>query len=1348
MKGGGRRQKHEGTYENWAREGHGTNMVPWLLFLCGALALADMSLAPVNLWSQVTATGSGVVTGRVTDQSGAIIPGALVELTNIATKSTERANTNKEGVYVFGDVKPAVYTLTVTKTGFQQTVMSGQTVITGQMLTLNATLRVGSTTQTVQVTATPGAQLQTMNATMGNTLTSTTIMQLPTFNRDVTSLLYYQPTAVPDFNGATGNITSNVVAGQTSDQNTYSIDGGNATDDLAGDNAYQSDFNSMHEGTAAIYTPVESVQEFDVSTNNSTASFSSSAGGHAMILTKSGTNAFHGSAYDYFQNSALDSNDWENNFTAQPKPQSTYNRFGAALGGPLLPKMAGGKTYFYVNYEGFRWPQSVIYERDVPSMLLREGIVQEPDANGNVVQYNLKSSTQCGPSGGMPCDPLGLGLNPTISSIWSKYEPLPNDFNAGDHLNTFGYEAPLSIPYSTDFFVGRIDHDFGSKLHWFASYRWQDVTEPTTDQVDIGGLAPGDKFGVPASLSSDPAAPRYFVTGLTETLSPNVTNDFHFSLLRNNWSWNRSGFIPQGPNLSVPVELGEESSGEPSGTTSLIPINVDTQDTRPRYWDSHDFDYRDTVNWLKGDHYFQIGGEAMHDWWHFNRYDDIVSGLANTVIDEVGYNAGEVNMPPSVLPTPCSSTLTSGCLPSGELSSYEAYATDVMGLVNQSDTLATRSGSNLALNPLGQPLASYLDNDFYNLYISDAWKVRPSITINLGLSWGYQAPPYAPNGEQDVLTDANGAILTVPEYLQNRLSAAEAGGTYAPIIGYEPLADVGGGGGLKYPYQPDFGDLGPRVAVAWNPHASGGFMGKILGNDDTVIRGGFSRMYDRIEAISVVTDASLGDGFIEPITCVAPTATGCAGTGNVTPANAFRLGVTAPSVPLPPITPTLTTPVEPGYGDAAYAAGSFGINDNLPTGYSDQFDFSIQRQLKGGLLAEVAYVGNWDSNLYQGVDLDDVPWMMKLGGQTFANAYDNLWRQLSKGTAVTPQPFFETALKPSYCSGYSSCSAAVVANESSNITSEAVTTLWSDLDNSFNFGPQLLSTTQCEWCYYQTSDGYANYNALTATVQKRTGNGLTLSSSFTYSHALGIDGLPQTYTLDNLDDPWDPAVDYGPQYFDHKFIASIVSSYNLPFGPGHRFLSSSNPVIKRVFGGWTLAPIFTYASGQPVDMYTGSFEEFGAGFDENGAGAVPTINTAALSNSAHFGVNPTGAVGFDSAAVNGGSGVNMFSNPAAVFAGFQPCLVGICTSASGAGQLRGPSLWDLDLSINKTTNITERVSVEFFSEWFNAFNHMAWGSDLNSYSLQNPEGFGTLGQFNALQGDYTRVIQLGLRLSF
>jgi Carboxypeptidase regulatory-like domain len=1312
---------------------------------CLAMVLMAFLMVPALLLGQ--GASAGTITGRVTDQTGAIVPDATVTITDIATRTASSATSNSAGLYVFSAVKPATYNVTVTKSGFQKALLNGQTVTVGATLNLNVTLNVGTTTQVVEVTTTPGAELQTMNSSMGTSLAGNAIMQLPTFSRDATSLLYFQPTAVPDFNGATGNVTSGTVAGQESDQNSYSIDGGSATDDLSGDNGY---INGQMAGTAAVPTPVESIQEFKVTTSNAGADFSNSSGGHVMLVTKSGTDKFHGSLYDYMQNSALDSNDWSNNFTGQAKPVSTYNRFGGAIGGPMLPNMAGGKTYFYFNYEGFRWPQTSIYERDVPSALMRQGILQFRDANGNPVQYNLNTSTQCGPTGGMKCDPLGLGLNPSIAKLWSQYEPMPNDLNAGDRLNTFGFQGPVSIPQKETFLVGRIDHSFGSKLRWFSSYRWYDANVPNTSQVDIGGLVSGDTLGQPAAVALNTNHPRYFVTGLTATITPTLTNDFHLSYLRDEWQWQRNGFNPQVSGISVPLELGTNSSGEPSGTTALTPVNIDTQDGRQRIWNGHNWDYRDEVSWLKGNHYLQFGGEFMHDWWHFNRYDDVVSGLANAVVDNIGYGGGKIFMPTSAQPIPCSTSVTANCLPSSELTSWNALYGDVLGMVNQSQTLVSRSGSNLNLNPIDTPLESYMITDEYNMFATDSWRIKPSFTLSLGLTWGYTTPPYDINGSQDVLTDSSGSILTVPQYLNSRQTAAEAGGTYAPVIGYEPVGVVNGGN-TKYPYQPFYGGFQPRVAVAWSPHASGGIMGKILGNDATVIRGGYSRFYDRGEAIALVTNTVLGDGFLQPVSCSSPQINGSCGGSN--PSTAFRIGINGSAAQLPPIPSTLSSPVEPGVSPGAPYIGalSAGVNYNLPPGYADEFNFTIQRQFKGNVLVEIGYVGNWDENLYQGVDLNATPFMMKLNGQTFAQAYDNVYSALAKNKPVTAQPFFESALGGSnsaYCKGFGSCSAAVAANESGNISTQAVTQVWSDLDSSFTFGPQLLADTQCYWCYMQTSLGYGNYNALTATVQKRSGNGLTLSSSFTYGKALGTIAYSQTYTLANVTDPFNISADYGPQYYDRKFIGTIVASYDLPFGPGRRFLTTSNPVLKRIVGGWTLAPIFTIASGAPLSIYTGSFEEFGNGFDGNGVNAIPLASPSSVPNSAHFGVNPTGQVGANSAAANGGNGVNLFANPQQVYSNLAPCFVGLQCGSGGAGFFREPGLWNLDFSLNKTTKITERVNIEFFSEWFNALNHMAWGGDYLTYNLQDPNNFGTLGQYNPLQSNYTRIIQLGLRLSF
>ena len=292
---------------------------------------------------------------------------------------------------------------------------------------------------------------------------------------------------------------------------------------------------------------------------------------------------------------ALNSNDWYNNFQGIPKSLVHQNRFGGALGGPLTPHIAGGKTYFYVNYEGYRYPRSSPTEEGVPSAMMRNGVLQFADGSGNLIQYDLKTSTQCGATGGLACDPRGIGLNPVVSQIWSKYVPLPNDFHTGDltNGNYYGFIGNLSYPQSDDFMVGRIDHDFGLKWRAFASYRWFNDSNANASQVDYGGVLPGDTVGHPALGSSTAVKPRYFVIGVTGNLAPSVTNEFHFSYTRNYWHWNRAG--------AVPLYLRDSRwpgirRAKRNSATLFAPINMDTQDARERLWGEHNNDFRGTVS--------------------------------------------------------------------------------------------------------------------------------------------------------------------------------------------------------------------------------------------------------------------------------------------------------------------------------------------------------------------------------------------------------------------------------------------------------------------------------------------------------------------------------------------------------------------------------------------------------------------------------------------------------------------------------------------------------------------------------------------------------------------------------
>ena len=1316
------------------------------------LAVVFLSLlAPALILGQ-TSTGSSSLTGRVTDPSGAVIAGASVTITETSTNISRTLQSNAAGLYLFNNVDPGTYDISVTAPGFRKAVIARQQVLVATTITVNVSLEVGQATEVVEVHSEAGAELQTDNATMGSTITSADLMNLPTINRDVNSLLFLQPMTAPTFGNAMSNITSGQVAGNMSDQNTYFLDGGNATSDFDGDNG-----TYVGSRSAVIPTPMESVEEFKVNTNNMSADFGFSGGGQMLLTTKRGTNQFHGSLYDYFQSDVMASNDWFNNYEGIAKPKSHYNRFGGALGGPAAPKVLGGKTYFYANYEGERYPRNGPFNVTVPSATLREGIIEERDADGNIVQYNLKTSTACGLTGGEPCDPRGVGISPTVSQMWSKYEPACNNFALGDGLNTCGFQGNLSYPLSTDFGVVRVDHDFGDKWRWFASYRYYREENPTTNQVDIGGFLPGDKFGQPASASSFPVSPRYLTTGLTGMITPNLTNELNLTYTRNQWQYLRAGAEPQLPGLDGALEIGGES------TQALIPVNVDTQDARNRLWDGHDYGLRDTLSFLKGTHLFQFGGEFTYDWWLFDRYDNVVGGLTQLVED---VSDTGVNFTPAFQPIPCSATLSSGCLPASEVGSWNEAYSELAGIVDSTSIVASRTGANLTANPPGSPVRSLIHDPSYGLYFNDSWKIKPNLTLTYGLNWTIQMPPVDVNGAQDVLTTTSGQPITANSYFAQDERLALEGQVYNPLLAFTPVGDLGSGQN-KYPYHPFYGGFGPRVAIAWSPDVSGGWLGDILGNKSTVIRVGFGRFYSRSLAAGLVSTSVLGDGFLQPVACQNPnTAGACAGTGGVTPANAFRIGVDGANAPVPAITPTLQVPVvpcyDPSYSTACNAPGAElveSLDQNWQPASTNSIDFSIQREMKGNFILEVGYVGVYANHLYQGEDFGSVPFMMTLGGQTFAQAYDNLYYALAAGKTPAPQPFFQTALAgSSYCSGYANCTQAVAAQESGNILTQAVTNLWSDLDTHWTkFGPALASTTQCLFCYAYATNGFSNYNAMVVTLQKRAANGLTINSNFTYSHALGIVSTGQSYTLDNASNVFNLNEDYGPQFFDHKFVYNLLASYELPFGKGHRL--GTGAFLSRLVGGWSVSPVFSWASGLPLQIITGSGQELGQAFDANiSATAEPNagVSASSLSNSTHYNVVGSGNI----ATVPGQSGENMFANPVAVYNEFSPYILGVDGRTGGAGILRGPVYWNLDLGITKETMVTERVGFQFYAQAFNALNHMQWNAP--SLNLQNPAVFGVMGianpngaQFNPItlggtgaSANYTRIIQLGIRIHF
>jgi len=1331
-----------------------------------------LALLPSALFSQSASTGQ--VVGAVSDPSGAAVAGALVTLTDLSTNAIRTAESNDTGRYILVDVPAGNYDVTINKAGFRVSKIQGQAVSVGTTLTINVTLEIGSVAETVEVTAT-NAELQTLNATVGNTISGVALDSLPSISRDASTFFTLQPGVAPDGS----------VAGVAMDQNSFQLDGGQNTNDMDGSmNIYTPSFagdvtggliaaqvtgNAGGGPTGVMPTPIDSVEEFKVSTTNQTADFNSSAGSQVSIVTKRGTNTWHGTLYEYYLDNNWSGNTFQNNAAGIPVPSFHYSRFGAAAGGPIIPKdILGGKTYFFANFEGYRFPDSETISRNTPTASMRLGLLY---FGGTYYNLNPTAVTFNGVTyPGTNLDPRGVGINSEITQLWAKM-PLPNttacnglalcdNSPAGGNVGVF--TGNMSVPQSSNFGVARVDHDFGAKWHFMSSYRYFNLQRTTDSQYTVAG-------GTPTSLSARPQLPWFYVAGLTTNITTNVTNDLHYSFLRNYWQWGSAGDPPQLTGLGGALEpLGEASA---AAGYALTPYNVNTQNTRTRFWDGKDNMVRDDVSMLHGNHLFQFGGTYQHNW-DFHQRTDNGGGINNQPVYQLSnsVNSG-VNLN-GIIPA---------SVPAANEVAFGQDYTAILGIVSIAQIAYTRSGPNLTLNPPMTPAEDKSTIPYYNVYFSDSWHLKPTFTLTYGLGWTLEMPPVESQGRQVELVDQGGQQVDVEAYLKQREEAALQGQVYNPEIGFDLVGNTGSG--QKYPYNPFYGAFSPRVAAAWNPNYTDGILGNLFGQGKTVVRGGYSRIFGRLNGVDLVLVPLLGTGLIQPVQCVDPQSSTvgngtCGGTLGSTPANAFRIG-TGPgadglTAPLPAPSATLPQPDFPGYNAIAAATGE-ALDRNFRPDQSDQFDLTIQRQINSKTILEVGYIGRRITHEYQPLMINAVPTMMTLGGQTFAKAFANLELQYCGGgtvaglagggcvgnvSAVTAQPFFETALAGTgYCAGFANCTTAVAMKEGNagtgNLGIQNVWSLWSDLDQGdatcsaaqpcgFNFGRTMMNSPIAGSAFgsngqltsgvaVNASVGYGNYNAAFVTLKMNDWHGLTLQQNFTFSKALGSVNVVQASSGFTVVNPYDVGAGYGLQPFDRKFVDNVLLIYQPPY------YKAQHGVLGHLLGGWSFAPIFTTASGLPLEMNTsnGDGQSFGEADAIDFAADENAILTCAnnFGSSRHNNVSGSGGVGT-------AGNVNMFSNPAAVFACARDPLLGLDGGAGGAGTLRGMPFWNVDFQVKKNIHINERFSAEFQSIFTNVFNH---DQLLDPFlSLSAPSLWGV----ENTQGNTPRSIELGIRFRF
>jgi Carboxypeptidase regulatory-like domain len=1315
---------------------------------------------------------AGAVLGTVTDPQQAAVVGATVRLQNTATGQILEQITNTTGQFTFPIVVPGAYKVTATMKGFRTVTLNDFTVSVAKSYTLDLKMELGEVSETVTVEAGAAVELQTTDATVGNVLPMKELQQFPALSRQVNELLTIQPGATP-----TGEIT-----GSRNDQSSFTLDGIDVTNNSVGGT-----------GTFA-FLPIDSVDEFRVSVANPNAQFGRGAGGQVSLISRAGTEHYHGSAYWYHQNDELNANSWDNDRLHLVNPELKDNRFGGRAGGPL-PFLWHKKTFFFANYEGRRFPGSSQQSRIVPTTLLEQGILQFTDCSSGIFddkgncagagtsqRYNLGGTTGCGTSGTGACDPRGLGISPSILAMW-KMMPGGNDNTVAgsDGINTTGFTTNAGTPLTNDFYDLRLDQNVTSKWHADVAYRYFRQKQISALQLNIIG-------GNPSTTRTLPVRQNMLVAGLSGQITPLLTSTFRFG-----WVRERDATNPERPNAVAAQEAIPGTNTASAGPIALDiggdlgthvvldePIDVGTQVARKQANDDRNFQWNADFVWVKGTHTWEFG-TAVHFLPTKHLRDDKVIGALGALVAQLDGGANVLltpdDRPPTCAPAkaaangnPAVPAVTTNCIRSTDIQQWDRLYAGTLGMIDNISVLAVRDGS---FNPL--PFGSQLESDTKlwapEMYVQDVWHLKPSLTLSLGLSYGWQTAPIERLGRQTIQIDAGtGQPITAIDFLKKRKEAAANGQIFNPTFGYVPVNSA-----HRSVFNVDYGDIAPRVAVAWTPSASSGLRGALFGSGKTVLRTGFAIIYDRQNTVQSVIVPALGIGFAQTLTLTAPAcnSTGAGGTGCTPgsanqPASVFRVGQDG-TMPVP-VVPTQSNPVVPQVTFAPNGTinfpevFSFQVDPNIKVGRNYAVDFSVQRELPGNMLLEVAYSGRLGRRLPQSMSLGQSPINFKdpSSGQTFAQAFDAVATQLRAGTAaasVTPQPWFED-LSPGG-------TVALASAASGNFINGNVASVFRTIDGKrLVAGLATFNNYVAQGIFLRSSTGESNYHALLVTLDKRVSHNLSFTANYTFSHSLDQIGAIQN-AANLMPNSFDLDAEYGPSGFDFRHIFNGKWVYTLPF-------KSSNSFLKRIFEGWYNSGIFTAISGQPLTATEGSQVWGGAlalGFN---SGEVPTVNPGTFGT----GVNGSVCAGPGRPGSSGdgpncqslyppltpplkGSGINLFGNSAAVAGDFRPILLASDGRSGRSNPIRGLGHWNLDSSFGKTTAITERLHLTFAADFFNLFNHPIFcdpgatngnGAGCNgSLSLASGlQNFGVISsQFipaNRTQG--SRWIQLSFRVEF
>jgi hypothetical protein len=1283
-----------------------------------AVVLTFTLIASVSAIAQTT----GRIIGQVTDSTGAVLPGVRITVVNEQTGASRTAETSRGGDFVIPEIPVGTYSVEIEGKGFKKSIRRNVRLQLNQVVTVNQVLELGEAQQVVEVTS-EAPLVDTTSTQIGAVIDSHSVTELPLNARDTYQFLQLQPGVQSQLGGSgdlfygsdrAGAVSVNGGRGRA---NNFSVNGGDANDQFA--------------NLPTVQPSPDSIEEFRVLTNTFDAEYGRNSGAVVNVVTKSGTNQYHGNLYEFFRNKVLNAKGYFDTV----KPDFQQNQYGATFGGPIKKD----RTFFFVSYEGRRIKQGKSSDNVYVPTAQERPTAQQPysDFNDSGSQFGgnltsdfaaqvLNSRPGCSTAMGGPIAmPSSQGGSIAWSSIFPnakipvqcmdptavdlmRFMPATNAVdsagvpywqgvpNGRDHLEqgTIRLDHRISERQNLSFYYYITDDDllqpfaffqqaganvpgFGSAVgQRFQQYNLSHTWTLTNAIVNEARLAYNReaqrKFQTPQNTGSvtnscTSAAAQYCFTGTSES---SVINDA---------ATGAGSFIGINPNL------GANREGVPFiqiGGGTVIGNNFEGQ--LPQVGNT--FQWSDNLSWVKGNHTMKFGTDVRRQ-----RFDQTYYYNVN------GWYTVTGSGPNSIAPS--ASTDVASLYPDYLLGLIDSYS---QGSAQKEEVRST---------------------SLY-LFAQDSWKMSKSVTLNYGLRWELNTP----------LTDILGHVQTfrpgqnstqypctispanIPYFQSYGIAQPDCNNTGTLPTGIVFPGDKGVPAGMT---TTDYKAWAPRIGLSWSPSAEKGLLGKLLGSAGrTSIHTGYGIFYNPIEQLvlaqfgaeppfggsNFITNSFFNTPFIDQ-------------TGATYP-NPFVQGI---------LSPKPGTPQDWSNFRSLLLYGEF--QPHLKTQYSEQYNFTIERQLRDDLLLQIGYVGSQGHHLLASHDLNPGTPQTCLDIMAIANANpNNVQTALSGGNATTCGPLGSdsayyimpgTVLPvdlhfPSYAAANG---APAVLPAGSSVGPNGISIVGTRPYSSPNCNP--LSGSGCPVdgipifanVFAQDTIANSSYNSMQLMVEKRYKHGLQLQGAYTWSKS-----FDWASSFEETLNPFNFRASRALSLFDarHRFVLSYY--WDIPTG-------KHVGALGKLVNGWALSGISSFQSGFPIRMQTQNDNELITSIDFAGTTA-PSLNGPLVF------LNPKKNGNYWFETTNPVTQAPIFGDP--TLGQFGNLKRTLCC---------GPGTNNTDLAIHKKTNISETKYIQFRAELFNVFNHTQFFNPDGNFS--DGTDFGRIKRARD-----PRLIQFGLKFYY